>query len=365
MLRCLLLPFASAALLAQDRTPHLAPADPTPPASILASAPFDGVWIDPEPARDGRFWCRGNRYKMSFGTDGARYVPLFSSRAPRHFPMAFHLVGAPDAAPERRGSGFVFRRGSIEERWELTPAGVEQSFVLPSRPLGNALVIEVATALPFTGADAAGLHFLAGGWGEVVYGHATAIERDGDRVPLPTTFAAGAIRIELPTELQFPLVVDPFVTTIGVASNEAFDNRNPDVAYSADADRWCVVMEERVSVLDTDIKVPTSQPSLPAATRASAASASPGAKPAPTSWRGVAWRWPRCRRRSGPSTIPRARWGASRCDRTSPAVRRATTSWSMWSSTPTCHRASSPAVFSPPALPAVARSSCCIPPSVV
>ena len=255
MLRYLLLPFASVALLAQDRTPHLAPANPTPPASILASAPFEGVWIDPEPARDGRFWCRGNRYKMSFGPDGARYVPLFSSRAPQHFPLTFHLAGAAEAAPERRGSGFVFRRGNIEERWDLTPTGAEQSFVLPSRPLGNTLVIEVATTLPFTGADAAGLHFSASGWGEVVYGHATAIERDGDRVPLPTTFAAGAIRIELPAELQFPLVVDPFVTTIGVASNEAFDNRNPDVAYSAVADRWCVVMEERISVLDTDIKV--------------------------------------------------------------------------------------------------------------
>ena len=76
-----------------------------PPAQVLASAPFHGVWIDPDPSRDGRFWCRGDRYKMSFGADGASYVPLFSSRTPRHYPLGFHVAGAAAAAPERCEDG--------------------------------------------------------------------------------------------------------------------------------------------------------------------------------------------------------------------------------------------------------------------
>lgn len=245
----------SAAMMAQDPSPLGPSAVPTPPPQIFVSQPSHGVWIDPDPARDGRLWCRGDRYKMSFGANGAAYVPLFSSRTPQHYPLAFHLAGATEAAPQRRGDGYVFERGAIEERWELKPEGAEQSFVLKTRPVGDALVIEVATALPFVGADGKGLHFRAEGWGDVVYGHAIAIEGSGARSPLTTTFAGGAIHIALPRDATYPLVVDPFVTTIGVASNEAFDNRNPDVAYEAVANRWCVVMEERVSILDTDIKV--------------------------------------------------------------------------------------------------------------
>ena len=255
MLRSSLLLFVPAVLLAQGPSPHLSNDAPVAPAAILASAPFHGVWIDPDPARDGRLWCRGDRYKMSFGADGALYLPLFSSHAPRHFPLAFQLAGAVPVAPERVGDGFVFQRGAIEERWDLRPEGAEQSFVLYERPVGGALVIEVRTELPYGGSDPKGLHFVAEGWGEVVYGHAFAVGDAGQKTPLPTTFAGGAIRIELPADATYPLVVDPFVSTIGVASNEAFDNRNPDVAYQAASDRWCVAMEERVSLLDTDIKV--------------------------------------------------------------------------------------------------------------
>ena len=84
MLRFLLLPFVPAALLAQGPSPRHVPEAPVPPAAILASAPFHGVWIDHDAARDGRVWCRGDRYKMSFGADGAQYLPLFSSHTPGH-----------------------------------------------------------------------------------------------------------------------------------------------------------------------------------------------------------------------------------------------------------------------------------------
>ncbi|MEO6597835.1 MAG: hypothetical protein ABIP94_24070 [Planctomycetota bacterium] len=255
MLRLPCLLFVSSALLAQGPSSVPAPIEPAPPAQILLSTPFHGMWIDGEPARDGRYWCRGDRYKMSFGPAGASYVPLLGWRAPRAWPLGFRLAGFGEAAPERRGDGFVFRHPGVEERWELRPDGAEQSFVLQQRPAGNTLTIEIETDLQYVGSDDKGLHFVAAGWGEVVYGNAVAIEPDGDRFALRTALAAGAIRIELPPGAAYPLLVDPFVSTIGVASNEVADNRNPDVAFDSDSARWCVAMEERVSALDTDIKV--------------------------------------------------------------------------------------------------------------
>ena len=243
--------FATWALLAQDPSPQA----PAQPPQILVSSPFHGVHVDLEPARDGRFWARGDRYKMSFGEDGARYLPLFSSRTPRHFPLYFAVPGAAAARPAMHEHGCVFDRGAIVERWDLRPDGAEQTFVLAARPAGGVLVVAVAGDLPFAGRDEQGLHFVAEGWGEVIYGHAFAVGADGSRTALPTTFAEGAVRIALPADARYPLVVDPFVSTINVAANEAFDNRNPDVAFDATNSRWCVVMEERVSVGDTDIKV--------------------------------------------------------------------------------------------------------------
>ncbi len=246
---------AIGALVAQAPVPTSP--TPPPPAQILVSAPFDGVFVDDAPARDGRYWARGRHYKMSFGADGAAYLPLFRSDAPRHWPLRFGLPGRGEVVPvmHERGAILAAPGYPIEEHWDLQPTGAEQSFVLHSAPVGGVLVVLVEGDLPFGGSDARGHHFLVEGFGEVVYGQAVAIGSAGERTPLRSSFQSGAIRIELPSDAKYPLVVDPFVSTIGVASNEAFDNRNPDVAFDASNNIWCVVMTERVSALDTDLKV--------------------------------------------------------------------------------------------------------------
>lgn len=242
--------------LAQDPSP-LPAVVPTPPPPILLSSAFHGVHVDLSPASDGRYWARGDRYKMSFGTDGAAFLPLFSSRAPRHWPLQFRLPGRVEVTPVVHETGAVLAAEGfpIEEHWDLRPDGAEQSFVLKQAPRDGVLVVELHGDLPYGGSDDRGHHFVVEGFGEVVYGHAFAVGDDGGKTPLRSTFAMGSVHIELPADAVYPLVVDPFVATIGVASNQTFDNRDPDVAFDATSGRWAVVMTERVSTFDTDLKV--------------------------------------------------------------------------------------------------------------
>ncbi len=243
-----------------DQTPQSPVRQQEPPPSVVAIVPFQGVFLDEHRHADGGYWARGDRYKVRFAADGVQYVPLFSSQTPRHFPLHF-LGGAGDAGsgariePVLHENGCAFDRGDVVERWDLRPEGAEQSFVLRRRPDGDVLMVPVTTDLVFAGTGPAGLRFLAEGWGEVVYGQAFAIGDAGERTALPTTWTGDAIRIELPADARYPLIVDPLVSTIGIASGEPFDNRNPDIAFDQESGRWAVVMEERVSAADTDIKV--------------------------------------------------------------------------------------------------------------
>ena len=251
MISPLLLSLGTAALIAQAVPTPVRPQDPPP--QVLASSQFHGVHIDAERHPDGGFWARGEHYKMRFAADGAQYLPLFSSRTPRHYPL--HFRSEANVEPVLHANGCSFDRGDVVERWDLRPEGAEQSFVLRRRPAGDVLLLPVTTDLPFGGTGPQGLRFVAEGWGEVAYGQAFAIGANGARTALPTAWTGHAIRIELPADARYPLTVDPFVATIGVASNEAFDNRNPDVAFEVESGRWAVIMEERVSAFDTDIKV--------------------------------------------------------------------------------------------------------------
>ncbi|MCA8953013.1 MAG: hypothetical protein KDE27_26110 [Planctomycetes bacterium] len=241
---------------------NLAALPQSPAADVAGGAvpanwnePFVGLYVDPAPDPEGRTWCRGTRYKMSFGPDGAAFVPLLGFRAARSHPMAFHLVGAPLTAPERDGERFVFRHPGVEERWQLAPDGAEQSFWLTEPPPAGELAIELSTDLRYLGRFDDGLRFGGEGDGKVVYGDAIAIEPNGARWPLSTTFAGGRVHIALPPGASYPLLVDPPVTVVDVALNEVGDNRRPAVAFHRGSGRWAVVMEERLSVSDTDIKV--------------------------------------------------------------------------------------------------------------
>ncbi len=99
MITSLLVSLGSAALLAQTPQSPVRPQEPPP--SVLAMAPFHGVFLDEHRHADGGHWARGDRYKVRFAADGVHYLPLFSSRTPRHYPLHFLGVAGGDGSGAR------------------------------------------------------------------------------------------------------------------------------------------------------------------------------------------------------------------------------------------------------------------------
>src|SRR5207248_10265608 len=86
----------------------------------------------------------------------------------------------------------------------------------------------------------AGLAF-AHDLGRVDYGAATAVDADGRRFALTTTWTTGAIELRLDqasvASARFPIVVDPIVSTFAVDATFT-DDFAPDTAYEAGSDTY-------------------------------------------------------------------------------------------------------------------------------
>jgi hypothetical protein len=246
------------------------------PGIPSAVAAFDPALLPPrvlfdEPG-DGAIWARGSTYKASFATAGFTFIPLFGSRAPRNFPLTFSLesarVGEADlpfarlVRPAREGHSVLFDRGILLERYELSPEGVEQIFVLESAAGAGDLVVRMAveTDLVFAGGTE-GLDFAADGYGFVRYGKAVAIDATGRRTEVQGAYSDGSIELRLPAssleEQVFPLAIDPLVVNFpaifSVVSSATLDDLRADAAYDWTTDTYFIVYEDVVSASDSDV----------------------------------------------------------------------------------------------------------------
>ena len=213
-------------------------------------------------ACEGQLWAIGDAYKASFGADGFAYVPWFGGSAPRNFPVQFVLrevrVGGAalplaGTTPQREGDRVTFVRGAVQERYELTPQHVEQTFVIDTALAGDVvLTLDVVSEL-VEDAATPGIQF-GNEFGCVHYGDAHVV--DGDQLRrVPTTWSDGAIRIVVPAAERTtgPLVIDPIIYTSAFSAVLPNDSSQPDIAYDAASDTYLLVWQYQYSATDFDI----------------------------------------------------------------------------------------------------------------
>ncbi len=216
----------------------------------------------------------GPGYTACVDRDGLEFVPLLGSNAPREFPLrvrpvSMHRGGivvweseGASAATLVEGTSVRREHGPVTEVYEAKAAGVEQSFVVASRPAGAGdLVVRLAfeTELRLVAAATDGLRYEAQGLGGVAVGAVTGIDAHGAK-------CAGAIRVDgtkveyvLPGEFVdravFPLVVDPLFGSAFFVGNAAVGTDDaPDVAFDATTLNWLVTWRVATSATTGEVR---------------------------------------------------------------------------------------------------------------
>lgn len=201
-------------------------------------------------------WASGDTYKVRVGTDGMHFVPVLGEGFDRGLPFDWrtssitrgaHAMVAPgDTARLEHGgqrATLVHGDGAVLEVYDAIDAGVEQTFVLRSRPEGTGdLVVTGALqtellAAPRT-ARHAGLDFhapadqaAAAGIGDqpvIRYGEAFAIDARGVQVPLASGFDGASITLEVPGDwldrAAYPVTIDPLTSRVLFPASGAATN---------------------------------------------------------------------------------------------------------------------------------------------
>ena len=267
--------YAAPPVTAASFTETRPPADsfgpvPVEHLSTLASAVRTGgadhsrVYLDTDAS--GAVWARGANYKMRFDASGADFVPFFGSDAPRNFDLQLALTSVSSgraevaldhaAAPHRADTAVSFDRGAVEERYELTPRGVEQKFVFESLPSTGELHVRVGFESELVAeVDAQGWRF-GNEYGYVHYGRATAIDAAGRSIALEGELTEGALEFRVPAEFiehaQMPLVIDPWIAGYSIEYG-AITSLSPDLVYDGSGGYVMHCWEEVYSAADHDV----------------------------------------------------------------------------------------------------------------
>lgn len=217
--------------------------------------------------RDDTLWAHGRAFKARFLQGGLEFTPALVE-APGSMPVTFgfdrvHRGGPalPTESPSRSHAGLrvEYDRGAVTERYDVSAAGIEQSFVLRELPLGTGdLVVEVGLTTALTVAPRGdGLGLELADVGGLTIGGVTGIDANGDRVAGSLHYDRGTLELRLPAAFvdraALPLTIDPLIGNVFAAYTSNFNDRDPDVAYDATTNTYLVVFERRFSATDTDI----------------------------------------------------------------------------------------------------------------
>jgi hypothetical protein len=203
--------------------------------STTPSLAFDPAELR-TPLQDGI--AGGASFKATF-RDGFAFYPFVGPDRAKSPPLRWRtesvtMGGAAlpvETAPRAEAGSWrmAWQHGTWTEVYDLRPDGVEQSFVLHSRPLaqGDALVrgrIDTELTSPaVAGAHQALVFADADGTPLVRYGEAFAFDALGRRTAAMTSFDGTHITLSVPgvwlAEASFPVTIDPLTTTVFLASS--------------------------------------------------------------------------------------------------------------------------------------------------
>jgi hypothetical protein len=251
---------------ASHDVPNRMAKEPERPAALRSAPliPTDRIFTDVSP--DGTIWVRGIDYKASFNADGATFIPFLGSDAPRNEPVKFQLQSATvngrplafdaDAKPMLLDSQVHFARGPFTEVYELSPASIEQLFILDESLGGGDLQLIMAVETELDRDETADHLTFTNDRGGVTYTRAIVKDAANRLVAAPTKRLGDRIQIVVPASFlataTYPVTVDPVISTFSVA-NSTVGHLNPDVAYDASLHRYIVTWEIPFSAADGDI----------------------------------------------------------------------------------------------------------------
>ena len=141
---------------------------------------------------------------------GAQSAPL---------PVVTEGVGPVRSARADGARGLVLAHaGGVEEHWAPVPAGAEQSWHFPARPVGDAVAVEVSLGgARFERAADDGVWLRTAEGARVRYGHGTWVDADGRRTAVPARWTGTRVALQVPAAVvaasRFPAVLDPLVTS--------------------------------------------------------------------------------------------------------------------------------------------------------
>lgn len=233
-----------------------------PPAIADAMGQFAALQYD-----EGQLVGAGADYRARFDHNGAQFTPALGELAPIEFPVTLRGVTfgrgaaskALDAvAPTFRDRTVSFRRGAVEETYEVRPSGLKQSFVFHERPTGAGdlvVAVQVATQLSLQAQGDDAVTF-GNEFGGVRIDTVLGIDALGNTCTGSLSYAGDQLQLRLPSAFvdraALPLVLDPMLGAV-IPATTGGQNLDPQAAYDAGLARYLVVFWRRYSASTGDI----------------------------------------------------------------------------------------------------------------
>jgi hypothetical protein len=247
---------------APDQALRAPVATDAPPAIADLMGQFAALQRD-----EGQLVGAGADYRARFDRDGAQFTPALGEQAPIEFPVtlrgvafgrgtASQSLGAVE--PTYRDRTVSFRRGAVDETYEVRPAGLKQSFVFHERPAGTGdlvVAVQVKTQLALQGLGDDAVSF-GNEFGGVRIATVLGIDARGEVCPGSLSCTGDQLLLRLPAAFvdhaALPLVLDPMVGAVLTVSPPGL-NLDPQVAYDAGLGKYLIVWWRRLSASTADI----------------------------------------------------------------------------------------------------------------